>query len=116
MDDQNLRQAGVATHTGFPNAAIGAHTKQLDITGALIKHPVATYLMRLDSDEWSDLGMYAGDLVVIDRSLQPRPTDTIVWWQGEEFVMSHKSKVPIDTPTWGVVTAVIHQLRFKDSR
>ncbi len=116
MDEKTLREAGVATHTGFPNSAIGAHTKQLDLTRALIKHPVATYIMRLDSDEWSALGMFSGDIVVIDRSLSPRSSDTIVWWQGDQFVMGPKRAVPLDTPTWGVVTSVIHQFRFKETR
>jgi DNA polymerase V len=111
MDEDTLRELGVSTHAGFPNASIGSHTKQLDLTRLLIKHPSATYLMRLDSDEWNDLGMFAGDIVVIDRAIEARVDDTLVWWDHDKFVMSRKSLVPVDSPTWGVVTSIIHQTR-----
>ena len=111
MDEDELRELGVSTHTGFPNAGIGSHTKQLDLTRLLIKHPSATYLMRLDSDAWNDLGMFAGDIVIIDRAVEPRVDDVVAWWDHDQFVLSHKPSVPSDSPTWGVVTSVIHQTR-----
>lgn len=111
MDEETLRELGVSTHAGFPNAAVGSHTKQLDLTRLLVKHPSATYLMRLDSDEWNSLGMFAGDIVVIDRSLDASKNDVVVWWEHDQFVLSNKSRVPESSETWGVVTSIIHPTR-----
>lgn len=111
MDEDTLKEAGVSTHAGFPNAAVGSSSKQLDMTRLLIKHPSATYLMQLDSDEWNDQGIFSGDIIVVDRAIDPRKTDTVVWWEGDSFVLSTKSKVPNDSETWGVVTSIIHQTR-----
>lgn len=108
MDEQKLRELGVSTHTGFPNAAIGSSSKQLDLTSLLIKHPSATYMMRLDSNEWHALGIWEGDIVIIDRSRGSKDSDVVAWWDGENFTMSTRATVPIDTQTWGTVTSVIH--------
>lgn len=110
MDEDELKQVGVSTHAGFPNAAVGSSSKQLDMTRLLIKHPSATYLMQLDSDEWNDIGIFSGDIIVVDRAIDAGKTDTVVWWDHDNFVLSKKSKVPKDTPTWGVVTSIIHQV------
>ena len=110
MNEQELRELGVSTHTGFPNAAIGSASKQLDLTQLLIKHPSATYIMRLDSDEWQALGIWSGDIVIIDRARAGRDTDVVAWWDRDQFVMSPKRAVPLDTQTWGTVTSVIHPL------
>jgi SOS-response transcriptional repressor LexA len=111
MDEEELRDLGVSTHAGFPNAAVGSANKQLDMTELLIKHPSATYLMKLDSDEWNSYGMFTGDIVVVDRAVEPRDIDTVVWWDHDQFVISLKSHVPHNTATWGTVTSVIHQFR-----
>lgn len=108
MDEETLRELGVSTHAGFPNAAIGSSTKLLDLNHLLIKHPSATYLMRLDSDEWSKLGMFSGDIVVIDRAIDPAKNDVVVWWEHDQFVMGNSPDCPIDTAIWGTVTSVIH--------
>lgn len=111
MDEKELEELGVSLRAGFPNAAIGSSNKQLDLTRLLIKHPSATYLMQIDSDEWNDVGIFSGDIAVIDRAVDSGNTDTVVWWEGDQFVLSKKPKVPKDSETWGVVTSIIHQTR-----
>lgn len=109
FSDTQLKDLGVSTHTGFPNAAEGSFAKELDITRLLIKHPSSTFLMELDSDDWSDLGMFAGDILIIDRSLNGRSQSYAIWWDHEQFVISTKSKVPHATSVWGIVTSIIHR-------
>ncbi len=111
MDEEGLEDRGVSLHAGFPNAAVGSSARQLDLTRLLIKHPAATYLMRLDSNEWNDLGMFSGDTIVIDRALDPKKTDYVIWWEGESFIIGKLSQVAKGLPVWGVVTAVIHRFR-----
>lgn len=111
MDERELQSKGVSTHAGFPNASAGSHAKQLDLSRLLIKNPSSTFLMALDSDEWCDQGMHTGDIIIVDRSLNPKNTDLIIWWDQSEFVIGNKSKLPADSETWGTVTTIIHQVK-----
>lgn len=111
MNEKELQNVGVSVHAGFPNAASGSSAKTLDIGRMLVPHPAATYLMRLDSNTWRERGIFAGDIVVIDRALNPKKTDFIVWWEGEDFYIGLPASLPKDTPTWGTVRSVIHQYR-----
>lgn len=103
--------AGVTEHTGFPNPATDSHMISLDISQLLIKHPASTFFMRLSGNTWEDRGMFDNDLIIIDRSLDPKVTDTVIWWEGDSFIISNYSAVPDATPIWGIVTHVIHSMR-----
>lgn len=111
MDEQQLGNAGVSIHSGFPNAAVGSHARTLDLNKLLIRHPATTFLMRLDSNAWGRYGMFAGDIVVVDRSASPNRQDIVVWTQADSLVMAKLKDLPEDTPLWGTVSSVIHQLK-----
>lgn len=102
---------GVSVHDGFPNPATDASYKPIDLNELLVPHPAATFFMRLGSSEWESLGMFAGDLIIVDRAFSPGHNDLVIWWEGESFKISAKHKLPIDIPCWGVVTAIIHQYK-----
>jgi DNA polymerase V len=111
MNEEDLKNRGVSTHAGFPNAAVGSSARQLDLTSLLIKHPAATYLMHLDSNEWSSRGIFGGDIIIIDRSLGPKPQDTVIWGEADHFAMDLLKYTPVGTEIWGTVTSVIHKLK-----
>ena len=90
--------------------------------------------MRVDGDSMEDLSIYSGDLVVVDKALEPRSGDVVVAFiEGEftlkQFVHLHNRGelrpgnpaypvIPITEDTdfqiWGVVTYTLHQFRKKD--
>jgi DNA polymerase V len=111
MDESELQKKGVSIHAGFPNAAGGSYGKILDLNKLLVPHPSATFLMELDSNEWKDKGMFAGDIIVVDRALEPNKNDLVIWWEGEDFIFGQKKNIPQDTPVWGVVSNVIHRMK-----
>lgn len=111
MDEQQLGNLGVSIHAGFPNAAVGSHAKSLDLTKLLIQHPTTTFMMRLDSNTWAHYGMFTGDIIIVDRSINPGPQDVIIWCEGDDFVMTKLKDAPKGTQTWGTVSSVIHQLK-----
>jgi SOS-response transcriptional repressor LexA len=113
---QALRDAGVSEHAGFPNPATDRAIQTLDLNTLLIRHSAATYLMRIEGNDWRTLGIFDGDIVIIDRALGYGPNDLVVWWQGENFTISHQNQVPEDTETWGVVSSTIHRFRKWDAR
>lgn len=117
METQNIyhkgvSKEGVAIHTGFPNPAIDASLKDLDLNQLLIAHSASSYMMRIVGNDWHQLGIFDGDIAIIDRSLTARRNDIVVWWQDDSFRLSHLSQVPKSAAVWGIVTSTIHI--FKD--
>lgn len=106
--------SGVSVHRGFPNPATDASIQGLDLNKALIENGASTYAMRLDGNEWQSLGMFAGDILLIDRALVPKPTDLVIWWLDGSFALSPRHQLPEEAEAWGVVTTAIHQYRRRD--
>jgi SOS-response transcriptional repressor LexA len=104
---------GVSAHTGFPNPATDKSLHTLDFNQLLIQHAASTFMFRIRGHEWEDSGVFDGDIAVIDRALDARKADVVIWWQEnhEAFSLSYYRNVPADATVWGVVTATIHQFR-----
>jgi DNA polymerase V len=111
MYHDNIPQQGVAIHTGFPNPGIDASLKDLDLNQLLITHSAATYLMRIVGDAWQPLGIFDGDIAIIDRAVSAQHNDIVVWWHDGDFMLSHLHQMPKTAAMWGVITSTIH--RFK---
>lgn len=102
---------GVSVHDGFPNPATDASLQGLDLNKLLIKNGVSTYFMRIADQTYRRVGIFDGDVVVIDRALAPRRNDLVVWCEGSDFMISPRHQLPIGKQMWGVVTAAIHIYR-----
>lgn len=113
MKEERKQPEGVSEHTGFPNPATDTSLRSLDLNQLLIAHGASTYFFRVRGNGWEDIGVFDGDIAIIDRALDARKTDTVVWWDAglEQFAFSLCSRVPEDAAVWGVVTATIHQHR-----
>ncbi len=111
--DENGPQDGVSIHSGFPNPAADKSLHGLDLNQLLIRHTTSTYLFRVRGNEWESQGIFDGDIAVIDRALDPRKNDVVLWWHDAEgqFAISHYKAMPTGASCWGVVTSTIHELR-----
>jgi hypothetical protein len=112
-DSQHAQPEGVSEHAGFPNPATDTSLRTLNLNDLLIAHSASTYLFRVRGDAWESGGVFDGDIAIIDRALDARKTDTVIWWDNntDRFSISLCSKVPDDATVWGVITSTIHQLR-----
>lgn len=102
---------GVSIHTGFPNPAIDASLKDLDLNRLLVHHSAATYYMQIAGNSWEQLGIFNGDIAIVDRAITAYPNDIVVWWRDDTFTLTPLHKTPKHAVVWGVITATIH--RFK---
>lgn len=106
---------GVSIHSGFPNPALERHGQgaslALDLNQLLIQHPASTYMFRVAGHRWSDYAIYDGDVAIIDRALQARPSDLIVTWRSGESTLCRQHQLTSEDRPWGVVTGIIHQYR-----
>ena len=117
QDDLEIMASGdgVSIHSGFPNPAADQRQRAtglaLDLNELLVRRPSSTFLFRVAGHHWAHQGVYDGDVAVIDRALQARPSDLLIAWHetGSRLCRQHQLN-PEDKP-WGVVTAIIHQYR-----
>jgi SOS-response transcriptional repressor LexA len=107
------RPDGVSVHTGFPNPAADKSLQTLDFNQLLVQHGASTFMFRVQGDQWQTAGVFDNDIAVVDRALDPRKADVVVWWDDSrgEFAISGYGSMPPHSSCWGVVTATIHQFR-----
>ena len=64
--------------TGFPSPAADNIDECVDLNTLLINNPNATFLNRIRSESMVDAGLELGDIVVVDRSVQPQHQSIVV--------------------------------------
>ena len=122
-----LHKAGA----GFPSPATDYIEEDVDLNVHLIKNVPATFVIRVQGKSMMDVGIYDGDLLVVDKSLKPKNFSTVianvhdelvvksfVKEKGEQFLASGSKKIEdkiiINNDSeifiWGVVTYVIHSV------
>lgn len=57
---------------GFPSPAEDHIEATLSLDELCIRHPAATYLLRAAGDSMQGAGIFDGDVLVVDRSIEPR--------------------------------------------
>jgi len=56
---------------GFPAPADDLVEKALDINDLVVKNPASTFFVRVEGDSMEGAGIFSGDVLVIDRSVEP---------------------------------------------
>lgn len=70
---------------GFPSPADDFLHKHIDLGAELIKHPQATYLLRIAGHSMKEAGIFDGDIVVIDKSIEPQHGHIVIAVVDGEF-------------------------------
>ena len=63
---------GQSVHAGFPSPADDFIEAMIDLNDVLVPNPVSTFLWRVVGDCMVDVKIFPGDVVVVDRSQQPK--------------------------------------------
>jgi DNA polymerase V len=67
-----------AVHAGFPSPTDDFLEGHLDLNEHLIRHPAATYYVRVKGNSMIKAGIHDGDLLIVDRSLEPRDNKVVI--------------------------------------
>ena len=111
---------------GFPSPATDYIKDDIDLNSNLIKNPPATFIIRVQGKSMNEVGIHDGDLLIVDRSINPKNLSTVIANVNEELVVkiflkekdnnylrSGQNKLELkENPSviiWGVVTYVIHK-------
>ena len=73
-----LPLAGERVAAGFPSPADDYVEVGIDLNDQLIRHPTSTFFLRVSGESMLGAGIHHGDLLVVDRSLDPRPGRVVV--------------------------------------
>jgi DNA polymerase V len=115
---------------GFPSPADDFLDRRLDLNEFLIKHPAATFFVKVQGESMIRAGIHSGDILIVDRALEAADRRIVVAAVDGELVVKRlrrrREKVYLAsenpdykemevTPemgfeVWGVVTYVIHAL------
>lgn len=67
-----------SVRAGFPSVAQDYAAGDLSLDERLVEHPETTFVVRVAGDSMTGAGIFDGDLLVVDRSLDPRDGDVVV--------------------------------------
>lgn len=90
----SLPVADGGIQAGFPSPAQDYISEYIDLNRELVKHPAATFYGRVSGDSMIEEGIESGDLIVIDRSLEPVDGDLAVCCLDGEFTLKRIRLVP----------------------
>ncbi len=79
---------------GFPSPAQDYVEDSLDLNKLLIKHPSATYFVKVSGDSMIGAGIGNGDMLVVDRALTARHGDIVVAAVAGEFTVKELQTHP----------------------
>ena len=77
----------VPVQAGFPSPALDYQDKKIDLNEHIIKHPASTFFVRVSGDSMVDKGIFQGDLLVVDKSLEPKSGQIVVAILNGEFTL-----------------------------
>lgn len=115
---------------GFPSPALDFVDLSIDLNRHLVKHPSSTFYGRVKGESMKDAGIYDGDLLIIDKSLEPGNDKIAVCYIDGEFTLKrikldknccwlmpandHYQPIRVteenDFMIWGIVTHVIKKM------
>ena len=72
---------------GFPSPAQGAFADSIDLNHELINNPAATFCAHVIGDSMIDSGINEGDMLIIDRSIEPHDGDIAVCFIDGDFTV-----------------------------
>jgi DNA polymerase V len=116
---------------GYPSSAEDYIEGKLDLNLHLVKNPAATFYVRVSGDSMTGAGIHSGDLLVVDRSLDPVSGRIVIAvlngeltvkrlaFEGDRLILNAENEnyppievtEPQELSIWGVATSVIHLLR-----
>ena len=119
-----------AVSAGFPSPAMDFSESSIDLNQVLVENPIATFYVQVDGNSMIDAGIEDKDILVVDRSIEPRNNKIAICLLDGEFTVKrirlenkelflmpeNPNYQPIQVTEenqliiWGIVTYVIKKL------
>jgi len=120
----------VGVPAGFPMPSSDFTQSLMDLNDMVVEHPAATYFVQVQGHSMKGVGIFSGDLLVVDRAIEAKSGAIVVAVIDGEFTVKKLATVggkrylvaenenyePIElrdgmnVEVWGVVTFVVHRV------
>lgn len=101
-----FRQFG-SIPAGFPSPAQGYEDEPLDLHELLVPRPAATFFYRVRGSALEREGLPHDAILVVDRSVTPRPGDLVVADRDGQRLVCRLPRSAAQLQVWGTVTAAV---------
>lgn len=121
---------GCLVPAGFPSPASSEIEDLFDLNRMLLRHPDATYLVRVAGESMAGAEIHEGDLLAVDKLMEADHGHIVVavvegdctvkrlvckggvWWlePANPAFKAYQIQDTADVSIWGVVTHVLHEL------
>ena len=98
---------------GYPSPITEQAKELVDINNYLIHNEIATYIFRVKGNAMTDAGIFDGDVLVVDRSIEPKHNDIVLVTLNNEFIAKLQYKYDLKVDQLGNVhTSVCKQPQY----
>ena len=87
-------------YSAFPSPAQDYMTDTIDLNKELVQHPATTFYARAVGNSMTGFGISDGDLLVIDKSIEPVDGDIVVAFIDGEFTLKRIMKDENECNIW----------------
>lgn len=87
VESLNIKFSDTPVNAGFPSPAENHMESTMDLNRALVKNPSSTFYARVKGESMIDDGVDDGDILVIDRSVEPYENCLAVCFLDGEFTL-----------------------------
>lgn len=84
-----------SVRAGFPNPADDYVSEFIDLNQHLIKHPSATYFLRVTGSSMVEARIHEGDMVIVDSSLEAKDGDIVIATVDGDFTIKRLQLRPV---------------------
>ena len=95
-----LPYADMGVKAGFPSPAQDYLTDYSDLNKEIIKNPDTTFYARVEGKSMIDAGIFDGDLIVVDKSLEVQNGNLVVAFINGEFTLKQYKTDPKGNCAW----------------
>ncbi|MDX9945337.1 MAG: translesion error-prone DNA polymerase V autoproteolytic subunit [Azonexus sp.] len=79
---------------GFPSPAADYYEERLSLDEHLIEHKEATFFVRVQGHSMTGFGIHDGDLLVVDRALDPADRQVVIAVIDGSFTIKQLCRIP----------------------
>lgn len=85
--DPSVKFVDMLAVCGFPSPALDYAARELSLNDYFVRHQDATYIVEAQGDSMIDAGIHEGDILIIDRSVEPRSGDIVLAYLHGDFTL-----------------------------
>lgn len=97
--------------TGFLSNAQGYEQGKVNLNSLLVQHPSSTVFMQVSSSGYENMGIYNGDILIVDRAKPINPNSFVVYESEGKYVVGRAFRIKGEAFVAGTVLYVIHKVK-----